>query len=141
MYPQTQLLYILTMLEAIEKIVIYTQGIYRAEDLFWANEQQSFNACSHLLLAIGEESKKLATDLKKVYADFDWKSLAGLRDRLAHDYRGTDPEIVFSIIQEDLPILKTILVASLEQVEQAKEILPKVLNSPYYRHVTYLLND
>jgi hypothetical protein len=44
MYPQKQIFYILTMLEAIEKIFIYVGEIQSAEVLLWAEEQQIFNA-------------------------------------------------------------------------------------------------
>lgn len=47
------------ILEAIEKLNIYTKSFSSAHD-FWFNEEQlNFNASSNLLLAIGEETKKI----------------------------------------------------------------------------------
>jgi uncharacterized protein with HEPN domain len=89
-------------------------------------------------LAIAEESKKLEAGLKVAYPQVSWKSLAGLRNRLAHDYRGTDPNISFESIQDYLPPLKTALLAMLDEIEYDAAMLAAALASDYYRHITYL---
>lgn len=58
MYSSKNVAFLLTMLEAIEKIAIYTKGIKSAEDLLAKDDQLVFNACQTLLMVIGEESKK-----------------------------------------------------------------------------------
>ena len=64
MYEKKNFTYILTILEAIEKIYIYTKEIENADDFYSFNEQLNFNACQTLFLVIGEESKKINEDLK-----------------------------------------------------------------------------
>lgn len=99
-------LYILTILEAIEKIRIYGVSYHTPESLFEAEDQMPYNGICHLLLAIGEESKKIELPLKETQSFVSWEEIAGLRNRIAHDYRGIDKNIVFQIIKRDLDILQ-----------------------------------
>lgn len=138
MYSEDNLLYVLTMLEAVEKIQLYTAPFKSADAFFEADNQMHFHAVSHLLLAIGEESKKIESGLKELYGNIPWKSLAGLRDRLAHNYRGTDYDLVYAVVREDLPVLKTALVSMLQHIDYDPAALDAALSSSYYRHLGYL---
>ncbi len=55
---------------------------------------------------IGEATKRLSKPLKEQYPDIPWRSIAGLRDVLIHDYMGVDLESVWNVIENDLPPLK-----------------------------------
>ena len=52
---------------------------------------------------IGEASKNIPKDIKENYPDIPWKEIAGMRDKIAHEYFGVDLKIVWQTIQEDLP--------------------------------------
>ena len=65
-------LYLLTILEAIEKIKIYSNGFDTPELLFEAKDQMPYNGICHLLLAIGEESKKIEMSLKETQSLISW---------------------------------------------------------------------
>jgi len=85
-FSEKNALYLLTILEAIAKIKIYVNGYNDAETLFEAEDQMPYNGICHLLLAIGEESKKIEITLKETQSFISWNEIAGLRDRIAHDY-------------------------------------------------------
>ena len=138
MYSDDNLVYICTMLECIEKVTIYAGGQTEAEELTWANDQRDFNAIWALLLVVGEESKKLDGDLKKGFENIPWPTIAGMRNHLAHDYRGIDYERVWEIIKFSLPELKNVLVDMIDKIAYDREMLIKALDSPYYRHIQYL---
>lgn len=137
-YSEKNILYILTVLEAIEKIQLYVDGYTNATDFFAANNQMTFNAVSHLLLAVGEESKKIEEVLKEEMGLINWEEIAGMRNRIAHDYRGIDKEVVFEVVQKDLPILKQVLLMMIKFVEPDSSKLKEILISEWYQHARKL---
>lgn len=141
MYSKNNLIYILTILESIEKILKYSNEFENSEDFFQANDQMNFNASYTLLLTIGEDVKKIDSGLKQNYTDIPWKEIASLRDRLAHDYRGIDPEITYSIIKNYLPDLKTTAIQMLDDIEYEEDILVKAISSDFYKHLSYLIES
>ena len=55
---------------------------------------------------IGEASKRLSPSLKNAHSDISWKPVAGMRDKLIHDYFGINLKLVWDVIERDLPALK-----------------------------------
>ena len=66
-----------------------------------------------LLIAIGEGVKGVdkLTDKKLLsfYPEMDWKGVMGMRDIITHHYLDLDAEIVYDVIEHDLPKLKDVL--------------------------------
>lgn len=76
--------------------------------------QESFNNDEVLKRAvirsreiIGEACKKLPEEFRAKYPHVDWKEIAGTRDKLIHNYFGVDYDIVWDIIQNELPELNS----------------------------------
>ena len=55
---------------------------------------------------IGEAVKKLPEEIKEKNKNIPWKEIAGMRDKLIHDYFGVDYEIIWLTVKEDIPVLK-----------------------------------
>ena len=134
------ILYLLSILEAIEKIKVYRNGFNSASDFFEANLQKEFNATLNLLIAIGEEARKIDDKLKSMI-DFNWKSVVGLRNFLSHNYRGIDPSIIWDIVNNKLNKLKEVCVLLVKKIGVEKEKISIVLDSPYYKNIKYLLDE
>jgi len=107
---KNDLLYILNILEAIEKILIYAKDCKNAEDFYYKNDQLNFNATLTLFTQIAENVGKLSDELKNIYFPIEWHKIKGLRNRITHDYTGIDIFIVFDIIQNSLSNLESELI-------------------------------
>jgi len=141
MYEKKNFTYIMTILESVEKIFLYTESFKDPDSFFEANEQMNFNASQVLLLVIGEEVKKIDDGLKSEHKEIPWKEISKLRNRIAHDYRSIDPNISFDIIKNYLPELKLELLKMLNKVSFERELLIKTVSSNQYRHLKYLIGE
>jgi uncharacterized protein with HEPN domain len=54
---------------------------------------------------VGEATENLNNDFRKKYNQVPWKFMAGMRDKLIHDYMGVDYSLVFKTAKEDVPEL------------------------------------
>ena len=54
---------------------------------------------------IGEASKKIPADIKVKWDIIGWKNMAGMRDRLIHNYMGINYSIVWDVIKNKIPEL------------------------------------
>ena len=55
---------------------------------------------------IGEAVKKIPSDFKQKYCHIEWRAMAGMRDKLIHDYFGIDYEIVWDVVTNNIPTLR-----------------------------------
>lgn len=58
------------------------------------------------LEVIGEAAKKVPSDFRAAHPDIEWRAMAGMRDRLIHDYFGIDYEIVWDVVCHRIPALQ-----------------------------------
>lgn len=138
MYSSKNIAFILTSLESIEKLKIYTKDVSSAEELLEKDDQLIYNACLTLLMTIGEEVNKIDTELKEEYPSIPWHNIKGMRNRIAHDYRGMDPTIPFSVIKQYLDPLKSSFISMIDKIDYPKSKLSIILKSRFYRHIRYL---
>ena len=64
---------------------------------------------------IGEAAKNVSTEIRDRHSDVEWRSMAGLRDRVIHGYFGVDYEIVWQVATEKAPELREEIGAILEE--------------------------
>ena len=48
----------------------------------------------------------MPADLKEKYSQIEWRSMAGMRDRLIHDYLGVDYDLVWDVVRNKIPRLR-----------------------------------
>jgi uncharacterized protein with HEPN domain len=91
------------ILQAVIKIQQYSNGL---DVESFSKQFMILEATLYNFQVIGEASNQLPEEIKADSPQVDWKKLKGYRNRLIHEYFGTDPFIVFEIIQLYLPELK-----------------------------------
>jgi len=65
---------------------------------------------------IGEATKKIPADFKVKWDMVRWKDMAGMRDRLIHDYIGVNYSIVWDVIKNKIPELHKQILEVLEKL-------------------------
>lgn len=103
--------YINDLIESCENIVEFTKGM--SYDDFSADKKTA-NAVIRCLEIVGEATKNLPLNFRANYPDIPWKQMAGMRDKLIHEYFGVDKQMIWQVVKKHipqiLPLLKNIAV-------------------------------
>lgn len=92
---------------SINKILTYTKDM---SFVCFEKDSKTIDAVERNFEIIGEAVKNLPEDIKNEYPDVPFKQIAGMRDKLIHDYFGVDYEIIYKTIKDKLPTFKTQIV-------------------------------
>lgn len=71
------------------------------------NNETLKRAVVRSLEIIGEATKKIPADVKVKWNTIQWKNMAGMRDRLIHDYMGVNYAIIWDVIKNKIPDMHT----------------------------------
>lgn len=96
--------YIKDMLVSIQDIDEFTSGMEFDEFL---KDKKTIKAVIRSLEVLGEASKKIPESIKSQYPHVPWKRMTGMRDKLIHEYFGVDLEIVWNVVKNELPLVKS----------------------------------
>jgi len=64
-----------------------------------------FNAACRNLEIIGEASRKVGADFRTAYPAIPWREMNDLRNVLIHQYEGADADLVWAIVEREIPLL------------------------------------
>ncbi len=95
--------YIVDILTSIQEIEEFIGGMDFGE---FVKDRKTINAVIRSLEVMGEAAKKIPFQIRNKYPDIPWKYIAGMRDKLIHEYHGVDLEIVWEVIKKEIPPLK-----------------------------------
>ena len=137
MYNPNQLLFIVSALVSSHKAMHYAQNFNTSIDFFKSTDQVYYNATLTLLMAIGEEVKKLDKELLETQPSIEWQNIKDMRNFLAHDYRGVDEDIVFKVVKIELPKLSKAFVSFLHLFP--KQEVEESLESEFYKHLQKII--
>ena len=88
------------ILKCTGQIQIYTKNL--------SFDEFSFNfmvveACLYNIQVIGEAVSRIPDDIKETEKQIPWQLIKGMRNRLIHEYFGTDLQLVWNVIKNELP--------------------------------------
>ncbi len=98
--------YVQDMIAFCEKVLAFTQG--QQQDQFVADAMR-FDATVRNLELIGEAASHIPQDVRDAHPAVPWRMLIATRNQLIHGYLGLDNDILWSIIQTDVPVLLHLL--------------------------------
>ena len=102
--------YVDDMIGFAEKIIAYTDGMDEAR---FVASGLNYDATLHNLIVLGEAATHVPEHVRNFASDIAWRQIVGTRNRLIHGYLGIKNEVVWDIIQNEIPQL-------LEQLQALK---------------------
>ena len=92
------------ILNCIEHIQLYTANLSFEQ---FSGNFMATEACLYNFQIIGEAVSKLPAEIKEANPKIPWSRIKGMRNRLIHEYFGTDLQLVWEVIKDELPYLET----------------------------------
>ncbi len=109
------LIFIKHILENINDIEEFSNKLAKAR---LEKDKLKLKAIIRSLEVIGEAVKNIPPSFRNRYPNIEWNKIAGLRDKLIHNYFGVDFDTIWDVIDEDLPILKKEILRILEEYKK-----------------------
>lgn len=95
---------LLDILDAIDRITSYVAGLSYEEFLAdWKTQ----DAVTRNIEVIGEAARSLPADFRASYPNIPWDEIVGMRNVIVHEYFGILPDVVWDVIQNELPTLRS----------------------------------
>jgi uncharacterized protein with HEPN domain len=112
--PRDYKVFLDDILEATRKILEYTST--SSEEQFYA-DRKTVEAVVWNLQIIGEAAKNIPEEIRSRYPDIPWRDMAGLRDIIVHQYFGIKLDVIWKVIQRDVPRVEKGIRGILDQRE------------------------
>lgn len=103
------------ILESVNDVGNFIEGMDFKE---FIKDKKTIYSVVRAIEIIGEATKNIPEQIRKSYPGVPWKKMAGMRDRLVHEYFGIDLEILWATAKEDVPQLRGPVSKVLEDMEK-----------------------
>lgn len=108
-------LYVDDMISFAEKVLAYTNGLNRQQ---FDASGLTYDATMRNLELIGEAATRIPLTVRESASNIQWRQIISMRNRLIHGYLGIDNDTLWSIIQDDVPVLLNALLALKKAVDK-----------------------
>jgi len=107
-------IYIFHIIDSIDQISEYTDQILPGE---FKENRLIQDAVVRNFEIIGEAAKNVSKRTREKYSQIPWKKMAGMRDKLIHNYMGVDLDAVWNTIEEIIPAMRKELDKVIDEME------------------------
>ena len=111
-------LYCDDILDSGNAILEFIEGLFFDD---FCNDRKTYSAVIREFEIIGEAVGKLPESFRKRRPDVEWQDIKDFRNLLSHEYFGVDLEIVWNVIEDDLPVLMDAVKKILEAERDRRE--------------------
>lgn len=94
--------YVTDMIQFAENVMAYTRGMDQAK---FVADTRAYDATLRNLELIGEAAARIPSTIRDAHSDIPWRAIVATRNRLAHGYMRVDDDLIWDIIQTDVPTL------------------------------------
>jgi len=91
------------ILSETQYLMAHSRGLTKTEFL---GDETLKRAFVRGLEIIGEAAKQIPEEVRQKYNHIDWRAIAGMRDRLIHDYLGVDYDLVWDVIVTKVAVVQ-----------------------------------
>lgn len=95
--------YVEDIIEAMNNAMSFVEGMEYDDFL---KDRKTYYAVIRAMEIIGEAVKKIPEFVKNRYPQIPWRDMAGMRDKLIHEYFGVNLRAVWDTVKQDIPNLK-----------------------------------
>lgn len=100
------LAYLLDILDAARLVQQFAQGVSRSD---LARDTLRQYAILHAIQIIGEAARRISDEFRETHLEIPWMKIIGMRNRLVHKYDDVDLDVVWHVIQREIPELITMI--------------------------------
>jgi len=107
--------YIQDILDSINAIEEFLKEV-KFED--FARDRKTTFAVIRAIEIVGEAAKHIPKSITDKYPEIPWKDMAGMRDKVIHEYFGVDLKVVWKTATQHIPEIKTLIQKVFEDTEE-----------------------
>ncbi|HQS90497.1 MAG: nucleotidyltransferase [Polaromonas sp. 39-63-203] len=104
--PREWRFYVHDMIGFCERILAFTRGTGRAE---FPADAMRYDATVRNIELVGEAATHVPESIRQNHPEIPWRMIIATRNQLIHGYLGIDDDVLWSIVQSDIPALLTSL--------------------------------
>ena len=88
--------------DSCKKVLQYTSSLSKEQ---FIHHDMTYDAVLRNLEIIGEAAKRIPDDMRSKYPAIEWRKIAGIRDVVIHAYHAIDNDIIWDVVQTEIPRL------------------------------------
>jgi uncharacterized protein with HEPN domain len=99
---------------AARRALGYIENVSKSD---FEQDLEKQDSITYRILVLGEASKRLSAEFRESYSDIPWRQIAGMRNMLVHEYDQIDLEVLWDVLQNNIPNLLERLDEILNQID------------------------